>query len=376
MKHMSSWLRERWFLVWPVTLALVVGTAFQGSRGLMETSETRYAECAREMLVSGNWPEPTLEFEPHWTKPPFTYWCMAFGMRLFGANAWGVRLTAVFMLLVAVLAVVFSARRLRGAKAGCAAGIALALGYPGVAVNMVTTDIYVLATQSVAGALFLHAANEPSPARRRAWTRGMWAAWGLCFLVKGAPALLPLLAILPWNRLQPKERRAPLGDAIGLGLALTLGLAWYLIVVARHPELLGYFVGTEIVDRVASDLGHNRAWYKAIEVYGPAMLAVAGVFGLWAVERTLRAGPWRARNWRELWSARDERLLLAGWTALPLLVFCLSTSKLPLYVLPLTASVALASGLVLARNVRWRHLRRVALVLAPLVVSIKAIGAH
>ena len=73
----------RWL---PLFVALLVGVAFQGTRGLTETSETRYAECAREMLVTGNWLEPQLEFQPHWTKPPLAYWCIAAGMKVFGAN--------------------------------------------------------------------------------------------------------------------------------------------------------------------------------------------------------------------------------------------------------------------------------------------------
>jgi len=43
-----------------VLLALLASIAFQGSRGLYETTEGRYAEVAREMLRSGNYLEPTL----------------------------------------------------------------------------------------------------------------------------------------------------------------------------------------------------------------------------------------------------------------------------------------------------------------------------
>lgn len=363
-------------LVVPLLVALVVGLAFQGSRGLMETSETRYAECAREMLVSGNWLEPTLEFEPHWTKPPLTYWCMAVGLKVFGTNAWGVRLPAVLALLLAVGSVTFAGRRLWGPSAGCIAGLAMVTGFPGLAVNMATTDIYLLGAQAAAGSAFLYAATEPDSDRKRALSRAMWALWGVCFLIKGPPALLPLLAIVPWNRMQPRERRVPLGDPLGIALALGIGLGWYLLVVARHPELLGYFVGTEIVDRVASDLGHNRAWYKAFEVYGPAMLAVAGVLGIWAARLAWRAGWKRVGPWKELLARKDERLLLVGWIALPLLVFSLSTSKLPLYVLPLTVPCALLAGRILVQRADERRVHAVAVAVASLIVTVKGVVAY
>ena len=75
-----------------VVVAVLAAFAFQGTRGLYASSETRYAECAREMVASGNWLEPTLAGEPHWTKPPLTYWAIAGGMVLLGRSEWAVRL--------------------------------------------------------------------------------------------------------------------------------------------------------------------------------------------------------------------------------------------------------------------------------------------
>ena len=60
-------------------LAFVGTTAFQGSRGLYETTEGRYAECARETLASGDWDDPILNGRPHWTKPPLTYMAIMAG---------------------------------------------------------------------------------------------------------------------------------------------------------------------------------------------------------------------------------------------------------------------------------------------------------
>jgi 4-amino-4-deoxy-L-arabinose transferase-like glycosyltransferase len=50
-----------------VFLALLLSFSFQCSKGLYETTEGRYAECAREMIESGNYLEPTLGYRPHWT---------------------------------------------------------------------------------------------------------------------------------------------------------------------------------------------------------------------------------------------------------------------------------------------------------------------
>ncbi len=366
----------RWRFWVPLLLALVVGVAFQGTRGLTETSETRYAECAREMLVTGNWLEPQVEFQPHWTKPPMTYWLVAAGMKVFGVNAWGARLPGVAALLLATWAVMVGARRYWGERTGFAAGVVFALGFPAVGAYLVTTDIYVTAAVALAGTAFLFGAAEADADRRRRYAWLMWAAWGLGFLIKGPPALLPLLAIIPWNLLQARERRVPLADWRGLLCFAVVALPWYAAMVVRHPALLDYYIGTEIVARVSSDLGHNRAWYKAIEIFGPGVVGALGLFGPWAAVLAWRAGWNRAARWRELWAARDVRLLLVGWVVLPLVVFCLSRSKLHFYVLPLAAPLALLAGRVLATQASWRTFRLVTALSLVVFVGLKAAGGY
>jgi 4-amino-4-deoxy-L-arabinose transferase len=58
---------------------------------LFETTEARYAEVAREMIETGNYLEPQFEGVKHFHKPPFAYWMMAVGMKIFGINGLGVR---------------------------------------------------------------------------------------------------------------------------------------------------------------------------------------------------------------------------------------------------------------------------------------------
>jgi hypothetical protein len=110
-----------------------------------------------------------------------------------------------------------------------------------------TTDIYLTAAETLAAMAFLFAALEPDATKKRRWTCAMWAAWGLAFLIKGPPALLPLLAMIPWSLMQPRVRRVPLGNPLGLACFAAVALPWYLLMLHRHPNLLEYYVGTEIV---------------------------------------------------------------------------------------------------------------------------------
>lgn len=58
--------------------ALLIAFAFQGSRGLFEPDEGRYANIALQMLETGNYLDPRLNSETlHFAEPPLTYWLIA-----------------------------------------------------------------------------------------------------------------------------------------------------------------------------------------------------------------------------------------------------------------------------------------------------------
>jgi hypothetical protein len=123
-------------------------------------------------------------------------------------------------------------------------------------------------------------------------------------------------------------------------------------VTQRTPGLLEYFLGKEVVNRVASnEFGRHGQWYGWIAMYAPTLLI--GTLPWWPpLLRWIRQLPASVRNWckREGRTADAAQLLLALWLLLPLFVFCVSRSRLPLYILPLWLPLAL----LVARQ-RWRE---------------------
>ena len=74
---------------------LVYCLAFQGVRPLWEPDEGRYTAVAMEMLRQGDWLKPQLHREqPHWTKPPLTYWVIAASVSFLGRNEFAARLVS------------------------------------------------------------------------------------------------------------------------------------------------------------------------------------------------------------------------------------------------------------------------------------------
>lgn len=360
-------------------LSLLVGLAFQGSRGLFDTTEGRYAEAAREMVERGAWLEPTLAYRPHWTKPPATYWTIAGGFALFGENAWGARFANAVAFCLTTLAVAAIGAMLWDRTTGYLAGLVyLSSPFPVAGAAVLSTDTLLTLWETLAVLGYVAAYRSGEPRRARWGVRGMWIALGLAFFTKGPPGLLPLGAILLFHWLD--GRRFRLLDPMGLGAFVLSAGWWYALVAARHPGLLEYFLGDEVVGRaLRDDFGRNPQWWAPFTLYLPVLLFGPGLW-LLAAPRVVRGERlWEPRRLgRALRTATPGGLLLV-WLALPLLVFSLARSRLTLYVLPLYApiAVALARGLVLAwgRGALGRA-SRVALLSVALIVGLKAAAAY
>jgi len=328
---------------------------FQGTRGLLEPDEGRYAEVAREMLASGDWLEPRLAGRPHITKPPLTYWCTAAGLAVAGRNAGGARLPLGLTAGATALLCGLIARRFWGAAALRTGAVLFLLAFaPFVAAGVLTTDMF-LTLWATAGVLCALEAWAGGP-RRRLWAAGAGAAFGLAFLTKGPPGLLPLAAIGLFAAWRGSGRRGRLLSLPGLAAGLAIGLTWYALVMARTPGLGRYFLGDEVYARLFTAEHHRQnSW-----LIHPATL-LAG-FLPWSVALPLLTGGWRS-TWRRV-AARlrrpgDDRVrFLLVWFAAPLAAFLAARSRLPLYVLPLfvplsVAGAGLLHGGVAATPGRW-----------------------
>jgi hypothetical protein len=129
---------------------------------------------------------------------------------------------------------------------------------------------------------------------------------------------------------------------------------------------------------VATDeFARHGQWYGWLVVYAPTLIlgTLPWTPALWRWARTLPAtwrGCWRDPAARE---AQAPTLLLAIWLLLPLLVFCLARSRLPLYLLPLFAPLAVLAAMQRQREGRGLpHWRWVALW-AGLLLALKLAAA-
>lgn len=333
-------------------LALLLGVALPiflqlGERGLNEPDEGRYAEMGREMVVTGDWMVPRLNGVPHYAKPPWIYWCVGLSLKLFGMNEWAARLPSALAALVTVLLAFDLARRMAGTRAGLYSAFALTsslLFFVGA--RLVSPDM--MQTACITAAIYCFWRWwDPHP-RATPWLAGFFVAIAIGFLDKGPVSLavcfLTVLGflLLEWKLSEMKRVRFWAGLLLGLLLVAAIALPWFLALCQRNPDLYEFYLVGEVKDRILHGRGRTQPFY-----YHCAWLP--GDCWPWTILTGCAvACHWMWRGFGDERGRRASNLLLA-WFALPFLLFCFASSKLPTYLLPVTVPLSLMLGIWLAR---------------------------
>jgi 4-amino-4-deoxy-L-arabinose transferase-like glycosyltransferase len=360
-------------------LLLVGAVAWQlGGYGLLDPDEGRNAEVAREMMASGDYVLPRLDGLPYLDKPVLFFAAAALCQRLLGAGESAARLPSLLFALATAALTGWFAGRLFGRRArGIAAVAALAAPLPIAFGRTVIFDsmlacfvvlalcafylavearaarrsveagtergaVEAAARQLAAGAAAARPGLPPPPAPHPGylgWTALAWIAMALGVLTKGPVALaVPLLAAAPYAIFRRASRAVwhPLGMAL---LALVVG-PWIWAMSRQVPEFLHYALFTETWQRVTTPEMNREGplWF-----FIPCLLAGTlpwSVLVLGGWRRSLRPRPARGG------SLDPPRLYLLLWIGLPLVLFSLSHSKRPQYILPLLPAVAILAAKV------------------------------
>lgn len=366
-------------LPWLVAVLCLMAFAFQGTRGIWEPDEGRYSSAGINMHESGDWLIPTIDGQhPHLTKPPLTYWALAASFATLGHNEWAARLPSALAYVGTGLFMFGLGRRLCPGRPWLPAivwGLSFA---PAIAANIVSTDPLLALFETAAMYSFVEAWSREGPDARR-WFLLMWLGWGLAFMTKGPPGLLPLFAMILYLAIHDRPRLRSMFAPAGPLLFAAVAFTWFLVIIGQQPDRLRYFLGYEVYDRVFTAVhDRNAQWYGAFLVYVPML--VIGTLPWSPLAVVAAGGPVAA--WRTFVARLRQRdrdwLLLAYWLLLPLAVFFLARSRLQLYVLPLFVPLALmmaralsGPGAPTSRRIAW-----VAGITLAVLVTLKGVLAY
>lgn len=85
---------------------------------MFDWDEVNFAECAREMVVSGNYSQVQLNYQPFWEKPPFFIWLQALSMNLFGINEFAARFPNAICSILTFIAIYLIGKKIHSGRFG------------------------------------------------------------------------------------------------------------------------------------------------------------------------------------------------------------------------------------------------------------------
>lgn len=295
-----------------------------GSYGLAETSEARYAEISREMLLSGDYLNPELLGIFHFHKPPITYYITTLGYRIFGINEFGARFFLQISIIVQLVLVYGISNLLyKNRKISFLAGL-IYFSMPIVLISSrnLTTDNYL--TTFILGAIYCW---QYYVTYAKIWVLYLfYTLVGLALLTKGPVALLFIIVyIVTEKTLFNRAFKVGVHHILGILVCLTISASWYLMVIIENPKLWDYFIQKQLASRMNAD-SFNRAkpvWYYAL-------LLIGLIFPWW-----ISLIPRFKSKIKSFQNLPRESLLLIYSSVTLFVIFSAFTTKLIFYLLPM-----------------------------------------
>ncbi|MFI4918196.1 MAG: ArnT family glycosyltransferase [Legionellales bacterium] len=310
---------------------------------IYDSSEARYAEIARQMLVTGDW--VTLQLDhglPFWAKPPLSTWLSAFTMKCFGVNAFAVRLPGL-LLSIGVLWLVWQFAKKHSGSVVATVTIVVLAGtlFFFLDAGTVMTDPSLVFCTTLSMVSFWHALVD----KQKAWSYVFFISLGLGLLAKGPVAtVLVGLPIFFWVLLRNEWvnlwQRLPWIK--GSLITAVIALPWYALAEMRTPGFFSYFIVGEHFNRFL-----HSGW--AGDKYGRAHDEPWGMIWIYALlgmyPWNFLGGFWLVKYWKKVPALfRDSD----GWMSylfvfavVPLCFFTFASNIIYTYVFPSVPACAL-----------------------------------
>lgn len=315
-----------------------------GAVPLFDLDEAIYGETAREMVETGNWITPQVNYSPSFEKPILLYWFMAASFTTFGLSEFSARLTsAVFGLALLVVTYGLN-RRIAGPRAGLLAMLILASSLEMVVISHAAlTDMLLVffITVSLASFYMLYKTE------RAIWVVGIYLGAALAVMTKGPVGLvLPGLTIFlfivtvgPWKKL---FREIQLGW--GILIFCAVAVPWYAAMFRLHgAHFWKSFFLHHNIERFTSILGGHAGapfYYMGILAIGFfPWVAVLPASVMSFLPGLNVSGRWK--NIGRFPGNYPFEWFLVLWVAVVFIFFTFAGTKLPSYIAPAFPALAI-----------------------------------
>jgi 4-amino-4-deoxy-L-arabinose transferase-like glycosyltransferase len=374
-----------------LVLSAILFFARLGARALW-SSEFRWAEIAREMLVTHNYFWPTINGRVYYDKPLGSYWLVIFSTPFTGGlNEAATRVPCAVAGVLAVALLMILVRRLYDARTAILSGVVLATSFSFVFFSRhASADVETLTGELAA--LLLFSRNEEHGGG--IWVVGLWLIMAATSLTKGLLGFaLPLLVIGAysclrdgWAQFFQEIVHGSVADRIRRLVERNRWFFnWYTVVGVALGGLV-YGLPFEISSRMmGSEKGLAMVYRENVVRFfhpfdhrGPIYLYVYVIFGLMAPwSALLPAALVETHSLRRAGAepARADRFALVYFWA-TFIFFTLSGSRRSYYILPIlpAAAILVARTLAYPGELRSMIARRL-LNVGYAVVAFTALGS-
>ncbi|HVN23684.1 MAG TPA: glycosyltransferase family 39 protein [Syntrophorhabdales bacterium] len=320
--------KKRLHIVLIVLLSYVFFFHGLGSYSLKEPDEGRYAEIPREMVETGDYIVPHLDYVRYFEKPPLLYWTTALSFKIFGFSEYTTRLPDALAALVTALFLYAAVARWFTPEIGLLSAVMLVTSFGFFTMARTLTIDMLLSCMLFLSLIFFYDFYRE---KRRAAMYGFYACLALATLAKGPVA--PLLVGVTLLLYLIMERKIlflrMLLNIKGLLLYIAITAPWFVAIALREKEFLWFFFMDQNFLRFLTQKHHRS---------GPIYYFLPVLFG--------GLFPWSIfipRAVAASWRKKELRLFLI-WFFVVFLFFSLSGSKLPPYILPAFPALALLLG--------------------------------
>ncbi len=355
----------------PILVFLAASFLFFAGLGdypFLDPDEGRYAEIPREMIESGDYVTPRLNYVKYYEKPPLFYWITAGSMLLFGRNELAVRAVPAIAGCLTVLLIMAFGRRLFGGTAGPVAGWIYATSLlPAVMARLPVIDGVFSLFLFAAWAAWWLGYDALSERARKRWYLAAWGCMGLAVMTKGIAAIALTGAIVfPFILLRRDWRALKIMAWMpGILLFVVIVAPWHIAAALRDPQFLHFYIIVQHFHRLSFQEHASPFWFfPAILPFG--LLLWTAVFFPAAINAVRQA----LRKDKESPIILFLMIWIAGVTGL----FSMSSGKLIPYILPAYPAMALLVSHYLARggleklSTRWCSAVTAGLLLAAIPV--------
>lgn len=332
-------------LIFIIIISSVILTFKLGSWGLLETSEARYAEISKEMLINHDYLHPTLLNIHHYHKPPVTYLITIAGYNLFGINEFGARFFLQIALIIQMILIYKITLILYKKKKVALVASLIYFSLPLVLISSrnLTTDAYL--NTFVLASIWAWLSYKTKTKANNIYLYVFYLMLAIGFETKGPVVLIfPLIFIVSYKWILKDKLSKSWHHILGFILFFIVSSLWYVLLYNENASVLDYFLNRQLADRISSN-SFNRAkpfWYY--------LLTIPLVSLPWSLILIF----YYKLNFKKLIKSKAVGLVLMPSMLGSLFIFSIFKTKLILYLLPMFGFIAIASSKALSESSKNR----------------------